>query len=116
VRSISLTAIALATSIAAAQMASAQANLVVQCRRDYDAMDWPSALASCSVALSSGGLSTDQRASILKTPGMTHDYLRNYDAALRHLDEVIRLKPDDEPGYNDRGIVHEHRKDCELAI
>jgi tetratricopeptide (TPR) repeat protein len=116
VRSISLIALGFAVSLAGAQGASAEDDVIAQCHHDHDAMNWPSALASCSLALQSNSISIDEHALLLKNRGMSHYYMLDNDAALRDLDEVVRLKPGYEPGYNDRGLVHERRGEHRLAI
>jgi lipoprotein NlpI len=78
--------------------------------------DQDAALALCTRALQSGGLSASQTLNALNDRAAIYIGQGEYDLAMQDADQAIRLKPDDAHGYNNRGIAHAGKGEIAEAI
>jgi lipoprotein NlpI len=87
------------------------------CVAAYLGRDYDTALALCTRALQSGDLSDQQRADALNDRGAVYsDGKGDYDKAIQDYDQAIRLKPDYEGAYNNRGNAYSRKGDYARAI
>jgi lipoprotein NlpI len=89
----------------------------LNCVAAYFNKDYDTALALCTRAVQSGDLSNEQAAHALNDRGAVYsDGEGDYDKAIQDYDQAIRLLPDYEGAYNNRGNAYARKGDYDRAM